>query len=129
MLNMLRRLFKHFEDYHAYGPSRLKTMGYVGAITYVAFYFLRFTRPDADLWDDLPSRLIAVALFVAMGLRDQWPERLRPYYIRFSYWVLLYGLPGFTVLVALERGGGVASISNAFIILCFLVLLTDWRNT
>lgn len=129
MTAMLRRLFQHYEDYHAYGPSRLKTMGYVGAITYVAFYFLRFTRPNPDVWDDVGYRGVAVLMFLLMGLRDHWPERLKPYYIRYSYAVLLYCLPCFTVLIALARGGGVASISNAFIILCFLVLLTDWRNT
>jgi two-component system, CAI-1 autoinducer sensor kinase/phosphatase CqsS len=127
--NALRRLFQHYEDYHAYGPSRLKTMGYVGAITYVAFFFLRFTRPNPLVWDDLPFRLIAVVLFLLMGLRDHWPDRLKPWYIPYSYPVLLYCLPLFTTLVALERGGGVASISNAFLVLCFLVLLTDWRNT
>ena len=129
MMKIARRLLQHFEDYHAYGPSRLKTMGYVGAITYLAFYFLRFTRPNPQLWDDVPFRAAAVLLFVAMGLRDFWPERLKPYYIRYSYVALLYCLPCFTVLVALQRGGGVPAISNAFIILCFLVLLTDWRNT
>jgi CheY-like chemotaxis protein len=129
MLNAARRLFQHFEDYHAYGPSRLKAMGYLGAITYLAFYFLRFTRPNPLLWDDLPYRLLAVALFLFMGLRDHWPERLKPHYIRYCYFALLYCLPCFTVLVALQRGGGVPAISNAFIILCFLVLLTDWRNT
>jgi CheY-like chemotaxis protein/signal transduction histidine kinase len=128
-MNALRRLFQHYEDYHAYGPSRLKTMGYVGTVTYLAFFFLRFTRPNAALWDDLPYRAVAVVLFVLLALRDHWPERLKPHYIRYSYGVLLYCLPTFTVLVALERGGGVASISNAFISLCFLVLLTDWRNT
>ncbi|MCC2632359.1 MAG: putative histidine kinase, atypical unorthodox [Ramlibacter sp.] len=128
-MNVLRRLFQYFEDYHAYGPSRLRTMGYVGAITYVAFYFLRFTRPNPVLFDDMPARALAVLLFVLMGMRDYWPERLKPYYIRYSYAALLYCLPCFTVLIALQRGGGVASISNAFIILCFLVLLTDWRNT
>lgn len=129
MLRSLRRLFQHYEDYHAYGPSRLRTMGYVGAITYVAFFFLRFTRPNVDLWDDLPFRAPAVVLFAFMGLRDYWPERLKRYYVPYTYGVLLYCLPCFTVLLALERGGGVANISNAFIILCFLVLLTDWRNT
>jgi len=129
MTHALRRLFQYYEDYHAYGPSRLKTMGYLGAVTYVAFFFLRFTRPNPALWDDMPFRLVAVLLFLLLGLRDHWPERLKPYYIRYSYPVLLYCLPLFTVLVALERGGGVASISNAFIVLCFLVLLTDWRNT
>jgi hypothetical protein len=43
-----------------------------------------------------------------MALRDHWPERLKPYYIRYSYFVLLYCLPCFTVLVGLQRGGGVA---------------------
>ena len=130
MLNKVwRRLFQRYEDYHAYGPSRLKTMGCVGAITYVAFFFLRFTRPNPQVWDDMPFRLAAIALFLAMGLRDHWPERLRPYYVRYTYWALLYCLPAFTVLMGLERGGGVPSISNLFIILCFLVLLSDWRNT
>jgi hypothetical protein len=129
MIKTLRNLYRHYEDYHAYGPPRLRAMGYLGAVTYVAFYFLRFTRPNASPTDDLWPRLLAVALFMAMGLRDYWPEKLKPYYIRYSYFVLLYCLPCFTVLVALQRGGGVAAISNAFIILCFLVLLTDWRNT
>ena len=68
-------------------------------------------------------------LFLLMGLRDHWPERLKPYYICYSYAVLLYCLPCFTVLVGLQRGGGMPSVSNSFILLCFLVLLTDWRNT
>ena len=129
MIKTLRNLYRHYEDYHAYGPPRLRAMGYLGAVTYGAFYFLRFTRPTASLTDDLWARLLAVVLFLAMGLRDYWPEKLKPHYIRFSYFALLYCLPCFTVLTALQRGGGVPSISNAFIILCFLVLLTDWRNT
>jgi two-component system, CAI-1 autoinducer sensor kinase/phosphatase CqsS len=129
LMKFARRLFAYYEDYHAYGPSRLKTIGILGAITYVVFYFLRFTRPNPSLTADLVERVLAVLLFALLGLRDHWPERFKPYYIRFSYFALLYSLPCFTVLVALERGGGVSNISNAFIILCFLVLLTDWRNT
>ncbi|QJW84474.1 hypothetical protein HK414_14270 [Ramlibacter terrae] len=129
LMRWARRLFQHYEDYHAYGPSRLKTIGILGAITYCIFYFMRFTRPNASLTADLAERALAVILFAMLGLRDYWPERLKPYYIRVSYFVLLYSLPCFTVLVALQRGGGVANISNAFIILCFPVLLTDWRNT
>lgn len=129
MLKFARRLFAYYEDYHAYGPSRLRTIGILGAVTYCLFYLLRFTRPNASLTADLGERILAVVLFALLGLRDHWPERLKPYYIPYSYFALLYALPTFTVLVALERGGGVANISNAFIILCFLVLLTDWRNT
>ena len=128
-MKIWRGLFEHYQSYHAYGPPRLKYMGYLGALTYGVFYLLRFTRPNAALYDDLGLRLIAIVLFLSLALRDYWPERLRSYYIGVSYGVLLFCLPGFTVLTALQRGGGLPSISNAFIILCFLVLLTDWRNT
>ncbi|WBY01991.1 response regulator [Ramlibacter tataouinensis] len=128
-MNWFSRVFAHYEAYHAYGPPRLKYMGYLGAVTYIAFFFLRFTRSKPEIWDDIGFRLVAVALFLGLGLKDHWPRRLKPYYIRYSYGVLLYCLPCFTVLVALERGGGVPAISNAFIVLCFLVMLTDWRNT
>ena len=123
------RLYEHYQSYHAYGPPRLKYMGYLGALTYLIFYLLRFTRPNAALYDDLGLRLVAIVLFALLALRDYWPEKLKAHYIGFSYLVLLYCLPGFTVLTALQRGGGLPAISNAFIILCFLVLLTDWRNT
>jgi two-component system, CAI-1 autoinducer sensor kinase/phosphatase CqsS len=130
---MIRRLwgklFKHYEDYHAYGPPRLKYAGYVGAASYLIFYFLRFTRPDAQPYEDLLERVIAIALLAGLAFKDWWPEKFKRYYIAYSYPALLYSLPCFTLLVGLQRGGGVPSISNAFIILCFLVLLTDWRNT
>ncbi|MFC5499860.1 response regulator [Caenimonas terrae] len=128
-MKLWRQLFEHYQSYHAYGPPRLKYMGYLGVVSYAAFYLVRFTRPNANLYDDLGLRLIAVGLFALLALRDYWPERLRPYYIGFSYLVLLYCLPGFSVLTALQRGGGLPAISNGFIILCLLVLLTDWRNT
>jgi two-component system CAI-1 autoinducer sensor kinase/phosphatase CqsS len=123
------RLFEHYSAYHAYGPPRLKYMGYLGALTYAAFYLVRFTRPNAALYDDLALRAAAVVVFLLLALRDHWPERLKPFYMGYSYLVLLYCLPGFSVLTALQRGGGLPAISNTFIILCFLVLLTDWRNT
>jgi CheY-like chemotaxis protein len=129
MLNFARRLYARYEEYHAYGPSRLQSIGVLGAITYCLFYFIRFTRPHASYTADLPERAVAVVLFAMLGLRNHWPERLKRYYIPASYFILLYSLPCFTLLVGLERGGGIANISNAFIILCFLVLLTDWRNT
>ncbi len=123
------RLYAHYRDYHAYGPPRLKYMGWLGMLSLVAFYFIRFTRPNAELFDDIGLRGSAIILLSLLALRDQWPEKLRRHYIAYSYVAVLYCLPCFTVLVALQRGGGMPAISNAFITLCFLVLLTDWRNT
>lgn len=128
-MNWLRSIYGHYRDYHAYGPPRLKLAGYVGLVSCLLFYFVRFTRPDPRLFDDLPQRGLAIALFLVLALKDHWPQRLRPFYTGYSYLVLIYGLPFFTVFTALQRGGGVPAISNTFIVLCFLVLLTDWRNT
>lgn len=129
MKNVLARLYQHYYDYHAYGPPRLKYMGYVGVISLSLLYFVRFTRPNPQLFDDIVPRGLAILMLALLALKDQWPERFKRYYIGYSYAVLVYCLPCFTVLVGLQRGGGMPSVSNSFILLCFLVLLTDWRNT
>jgi CheY-like chemotaxis protein/HPt (histidine-containing phosphotransfer) domain-containing protein len=129
MKNVLARLYQHYYDYHAYGPPRLKYMGYVGVISLSMLYFVRFTRPNPQLFDDVVPRGLAILMLALLALKDQWPERYKRYYIAYSYAVLVYCLPCFTVLVGLQRGGGMPSVSNSFILLCFLVMLTDWRNT
>lgn len=129
MIALWKRLFGHYRDYHEYGPPRLKYIGYVGLISMVGLYLVRFTRANPALFDDIVPRAIGVVLLLLLILRDHWPERLKRHYIGYSYATMVYCLPFFTVLVALQRGGGMPSVSNAFIVLCFLVLLTDWRNT
>ncbi|MCC2673996.1 MAG: putative histidine kinase, atypical unorthodox [Ramlibacter sp.] len=129
MTAFLARLYQHYKDYHAYGPPRLKYMGYVGVISLSLLYFIRFTRPNPQPFEDIVPRALAIGMLALLALKDHWPERFKPYYIGYSYAVLVYCLPCFTVLVGLQRGGGMPSVSNSFILLCFLVLLTDWRNT
>ncbi len=128
-MNPWRRLFDHYTAYHAYGPSRLRYVGYVGAISTVLFYFVRFTRPNAQPLDDLVPRVVGLVLYTLLAMKDRWPERLKPYYIGYSYVALICCLPFFMVLTGLQRGGGMPAISNAFIVVSFLVLVTDWRNT
>jgi two-component system CAI-1 autoinducer sensor kinase/phosphatase CqsS len=128
-MNLWRRLFEHYRIYHAYGPSRLKYVGYVGAVSTLLFYFIRFTRPGASITDDVLQRAIALALYAGLAFKEQWPEAWKKHYISYSYAVVLVCLPSFTVYTALQRGGGMPAISNTFIILSFLVLVTDWRNT
>lgn len=128
-MKFLRSLYQHFHDYHAYGPPRLKYMGYVGMFGFSSFYFIRFTRPNPQLADDLELRLAVLLGMVGLALKDLWPARLSRFYIPYAYPVLLFSLPFFAVYTGLERGGGMPAISNAFISLCFLTLLVDWRNT
>ena len=128
-MQALKRLFAYYEAYHAHGRPLLKYIGIVAAATYVVFYLIRFTKPHPKPYDDMELRLVVVTLFTLMALRDQWPERLRRYYLPFSYAALIFTLPFFNVFMALQRHGGVPSISNCFIALSFLVLVADWRNT
>jgi signal transduction histidine kinase len=76
----------------------------------------------------VPLRIVLFLMMVALGLKERWPARLQPWYIAYSYLALLLALPFFNVHLALERGGGIAAISNCFIALALLTLLVDWRN-
>jgi len=129
MIKIWQTFFEHYTTYHAYGPSRLRYVGYVGAISTALFYFIRFTRPNPQPFDDVALRAIAIVLYTLLALKDHWPEKLKRFYVGYSYGALLFCLPCFTVLTALQRGGGMPAISNTFIVVSFLVLVTDWRNT
>jgi signal transduction histidine kinase len=128
VLRWMLGIYAHYREFHSYGPPRLVYMGWVGAAGLISFYFIRFTKPNADPFDDIELRLSALIMFLAIGLGRRWPESWKPYFIPFSYATLLFALPFCTTYNGLNRGGGIPSISNAFIMLCFLTLLVDWRN-
>ena len=107
----------HSEDPHESGNEALQTLrdlprherpllkyiGMVGALAYVVFYLIRFTRPNPRPFDDLAMRLIVIVLFTLLAVRDRWPEHLKKYYLAYSYLVLIYCLPFFNVFNSLER--------------------------
>ncbi|MFS2032907.1 hybrid sensor histidine kinase/response regulator [Polaromonas sp. CT11-55] len=128
-MSWFKKLFGYYETYHAHGRPLLKYIGIIGALTYVVFYLIRFTKPNPRPYDDLAIRLPVVVLFTVLALRSHWPEKLKKYYFAYSYWALIFCLPFANVFLSLIRHGGIPSISNCFIALSFLVMLTDWRNT
>ncbi len=129
LLSPFRTLWAHYETYHGQGRPLLKYIGIIGALTYLTFYLIRFTRPNPRPFDDIGMRLLVIGLFALLALRKQWPEKLRKYYLPYSYFALIFCMPFFNVFFSLQRGGGIPAISNCFIALSFLVMLTDWRNT
>ncbi|MBC5786266.1 response regulator [Ramlibacter sp. USB13] len=129
LLAPFRRLYGYYTTYHGHGRPLLKYIGIIGALTYLTFYLIRFTKPNPKPFDDIGLRLMVITLFTLLALRDHWPEKLRKYYLPYSYAALIVTMPFFNVYFSLERGGGVPSMSNCFIALSFLVMLTDWRNT
>lgn len=128
-MGWLKRLFGHYEAYHAHGRPLLKYIGIVGALTYVVFYLIRFTKPNPRPYDDLGMRVLVVIFFTVLAMKNHWPQKLKKYYFSYSYWALIYCLPFFNVFLSLKRHGGVPAISNCFIALSFLVMIADWRNT
>ena len=124
-----KTLWGYYETYHGHGRPLLKYIGIIGALTYLTFYLIRFTRPNPRPFDDVGMRLLVIGLFGLLALRDFWPEKSRRYYLPYSYFALIFCMPFFNVYFSLERGGGIPAISNLFIALSFLVMLTDWRNT
>jgi signal transduction histidine kinase/ActR/RegA family two-component response regulator len=128
-MGWLKKLFGYYEAYHAHGRPLLKYIGIIGALTYVLFYLIRFTKPNPRPYDDLAIRLLVVVLFTVLAMKNRWPDKLKKYYFAYSYWALIFCLPFVNVFFSLQRHGGIPSISNCFIALSFLVMLTDWRNT
>jgi two-component system, CAI-1 autoinducer sensor kinase/phosphatase CqsS len=127
-LKFARQLFAHYELYHLHGPLMLKYAGLVGAVGFPVFYLLRFTR-SSQPYDDSWIRLAATLVCVLLVLKDQWPQKLKPYYIAFSYPALIFSLPVFLVFTSLKNGGGAAAVGNTFMVAFFIILMTDWRNT
>lgn len=124
----LRRLFEHYKAYYTYGRPLPKYAGFVGTIGYPLFYFL-YTDFLPQPYENLSIRLIAATLCLFVALQNYWPEKLKPYYLVYSYWTILYCLPFFHVFMSLKNHGNIVFIADSLMAVSFLVLLTDWRNT
>jgi len=127
MMTFVRELFAHYKSYHLHGPLMLRYAGILGAVGFPAFYLLRFTKSTMP-YDDLAIRLVATLLCLLLVVKDHWPQSLKPRYIAFSYFVLL-GLPVTLIFTALKNGGGVVAVANTLMVIFFVILMTDWRNT
>jgi two-component system, CAI-1 autoinducer sensor kinase/phosphatase CqsS len=125
---LLAKLRREYLTYHSHTRDILKWAGIVGAVGFPLFYALHLLR-NTKSYDNLWLRLIGALLLLALALRDYWPQRLRPYYLAWSYGAFLYCLPFFFIFMSLKNGGGSVSVANTFMAVFFLILLTDWRNT
>ena len=127
-MKALRNLWSHYVAHAEYMRHIPKAVGWVGAIAFPLFYLLHELRSTKD-YDSGWLRGTAALLCLGLALRDHWPERLRRWYVPWSYVTYLYCLPFLMVFLALKNGGGSVAVANTFMGVFFLVLLTDWRNT
>ncbi len=102
-------------------PPAAEVHGLLGAITYLAFFFLRFTRRATPSVCDGTCVPAAGGRCCSWGwaLRDHWPQRLQAYYIRYSYRACCCS--ACRASPSCWRWSAAAAspaISNAFIVLC-----------
>ncbi|MDP3760788.1 MAG: response regulator [Ramlibacter sp.] len=126
-MNPVKRLFAYYTTYHAHGPLFLRYVSLIGMLGFPAFYLLRFTK-ESTPYDDLALRLLNAALCAILFFKDQWPQRLRPYYFAYSYAVLIITLPLTFVFTSLKHGGGTIAVGNTLMAAFLIILLADWRN-
>ncbi|MES3004107.1 MAG: response regulator [Pseudomonadota bacterium] len=122
------KLAREYVTYHSHTRPILKWAGIVGAVGFPVFYLLHVLR-STHSYDNFWLRMLGGLVLLIVALRDHWPERLRPYYLAWTYAAFLYTLPFFFIFMSLKNGGGSVSVANTFMAVFFLILLTDWRNT
>lgn len=127
MMKALSRLFAHYKVYHLHGPLMLKYVSILGFAGFPLLYLLRFTK-STPTYDDLAIRIVDATLCLILFLKDRWPERLKPYYLPYSYVVLIVTLPLTFVFTSLKQGGGMIALGNTLMAASFIILLADWRN-
>jgi signal transduction histidine kinase len=125
-------LLSKFREFHEQEPWRLQYACWFGAVSYVLMYFVRFMRPHYDPTDDVFIRIPTILLLVIAGLRDRWRPALMRYYFVFAWWTLAFSIAFGVSFISFERamveGYGPATVSNFFILMTLLVLITEWRN-
>lgn len=127
-MRIVDALFRHYTAYHQHGPQMLRYLSILGFVGFPLYYVLRFTKATPPPFDDLYIRLVDMALCLVLFFRAHWPDRLKRYYLAYSYVVLIITLPLTFVFVALKQGGGTISVGNTLMAVFIVILLTDWRN-
>ncbi len=121
-------LFDRYRAHHELDRPLLQWIGVVGVIAFPVLYALRRAAGDGG-YDDLWWRLPAVVLCLGLALRRWWPDRLKPYYIAYSWWVVFYSLSFLMSYTMLLNRGGTPFVVNMVMCTVLIVLLADWRNS
>ncbi len=123
----LRNLFEYYRAHHEMERPLLQWIGVMGCIAFPLFYVMR-RAVAAPGYDDLWLRLLAAVLCLGLALRRRWPQRLRGWYIGYSWFVVFYCLAFFLSYIMLRNHGGTPAVVNMVVGAVLVILLADWRN-
>ncbi|WP_041675331.1 ATP-binding response regulator [Ramlibacter tataouinensis] len=129
MKKLIATLYDGYRHHHESNKSLLQWIGVVGSIAFPLLYAARLTGKLPPRYDDLNFRLAAIVLCLFLALRRWWPERLRPFYLPYSYLTIFYCLAFLLPFTLLQNKAAANTIVNVVIGAVLIILLTDWRNT
>lgn len=129
MKKLVSDLARSFGQHHAGSPGLLWGLGLVGVIAFPLMYLLRFTGKLPPLYNDLPWRLVAVALCALLVARRFWPVPLQRFFLPFGYFTIFYSLAFLLPFTMLHNQAAAPSVVNMVVSALLIILLTDWRNS
>jgi two-component system, CAI-1 autoinducer sensor kinase/phosphatase CqsS len=124
---LIRLTWPSFVAFHARSPFKLRGISYIGIVMFPAYYFIWsyiFPQP----YESATLRTIGFLLSVAGALEYYWPRRLKPYYLPYSYFSIMYGLPTFFTAMTLLNGASAPWLMSLMSAFLFVALLYDVSN-
>lgn len=125
---VVKDLYGRYHSHHDMNRSFLEWVGVVGVVAFPFFYLLRLTGKLPPRYDDLELRLVAVGICLLLALRRWWPRRLKPFYLPFSYFAVIYCLSFLLTFTLLQNNSATNTVVNMAIGAILIILLADWRN-
>lgn len=128
MRSVVAHLYARYSAHHDTNRWLLEWLGVVGFVAFPSFFLLRFTGKLPLRYDDLALSVVATLLCLALALRSCWPEKIRRFFLPYSYFTAFYCLAFMLTFTALKNQGDAYSFVNMVIGAVCIILFADWRN-
>lgn len=123
----IKTLIASYASFHERAPFKLPYIGLLGLGAH-PIYYLVWTYWLKQEYESLELRLVSMLFCLALALERWWPKKLKPYYLAFGYFSLLYSLPFFFTFMLLMNNGSDAWLMSTTVATLFVVQLYDFRN-
>ncbi len=116
-----------YASFHERAPFKLPYIGLLGLGAH-PIYYLVWTYWLKQEYESPELRLVSMLFCSVLAAERWWPEKLKPYYLAFGYFSLLFSLPFFFTFMLLMNNGSNAWLMSTTVATLFVVQLYDFRN-
>ena len=125
--NIVRRLVVSYKEFHAHAAVKIKVAAYIGIVTLPAYHFI-WQYFSVAIYQNLPLRLVGVALCIGVITTQRWPATLAKYQLLLSYGTTVFCLPFFFSFMTLMNGASHVWQLSSVAAVVYLVFLFDSMN-